>query len=84
MLVPISMLTYVFGTSNNTHRADFGNLACALVGSHGFVAALSLVMCNEPYRKFAVSPLINLWRRNKPHIRIILPDFTRSAHDQAF
>ncbi|XGW07525.1 hypothetical protein V3C99_010581 [Haemonchus contortus] len=61
MIVPIGMLQYVFRTHSSTQR-DLGNLACALVGSHGCIASLSLIMCNEPYRTFATKPLIRLWK----------------------
>nr|CDJ92726.1 7TM GPCR domain containing protein [Haemonchus contortus] len=83
MLIPISLIAYIFGTSNGTRR-NLGNIACALVGSHGFVAAQSLIMCNEPYRIFAMGLLMRVWDRKKTQALRGLPEFTRSAQQHAY
>ncbi|KAK6039479.1 hypothetical protein COOONC_23016 [Cooperia oncophora] len=53
MLVPVLMLVYVFGASTD---GGLGNVALAVIGSHGCVSSLSVVMCNEPYRNYATEP----------------------------
>uniref|UniRef100_A0A7I5E883 G protein-coupled receptor n=1 Tax=Haemonchus contortus TaxID=6289 RepID=A0A7I5E883_HAECO len=52
MMVPVFIAATLFMTNSSRRGLDF---ACIVIGTHGCVAAIMLIMCNEPYRKFATS-----------------------------
>uniref|UniRef100_A0A7I4Y7U8 G protein-coupled receptor n=1 Tax=Haemonchus contortus TaxID=6289 RepID=A0A7I4Y7U8_HAECO len=56
MLLPIASLMFMLGTMNGTGRG-IGNFIMAVFGSHGSLAAIMLILCNAPYRKFVTSPI---------------------------
>ncbi|KAK5977854.1 hypothetical protein GCK32_008461 [Trichostrongylus colubriformis] len=77
MFVPIVALMYILGTTNRVNRG-LGNLALATLGAHGCVAALTLIMCNEPYRNFMLGPIREYWQRRKPMVIVRVSESTRS------
>ncbi|XGW08224.1 hypothetical protein V3C99_010937 [Haemonchus contortus] len=76
MFIPIVTLMYIFGTTNDTKR-DLGNFALALLGTHGCVEAVTVIMCNEPYRTFVTKPLRELWKRKE--VAIVLNSAVSSS-----
>ncbi|XGW08226.1 hypothetical protein V3C99_010938 [Haemonchus contortus] len=70
-------------TRNSQANQGQGNIVLGVSGLHGCVAGITLIMCNEPYRKFVTRPLIECWKRlvrRKPHIHVRPTEFTRSTN----
>ncbi|KAK5977855.1 hypothetical protein GCK32_008462 [Trichostrongylus colubriformis] len=54
MLIPILGLVYIFVVKRNMNQG-LGNTALALLGSHGAVAAIALIVYKKQVLNFAIS-----------------------------
>ncbi|KHJ86357.1 hypothetical protein OESDEN_13897 [Oesophagostomum dentatum] len=55
-----------------------GNASLVLVGLHGTISSISLIMCNEPYRQFTLNLFIYRWLPQKPQQQVLI-SFTRPS-----
>ncbi|CAJ0592556.1 unnamed protein product [Cylicocyclus nassatus] len=77
--LPVFFLVVLFITMEPKIKF-LGNLSLIFMGFHGTVSSLSLILCNEPYRKFVVEILMNKWWPKKNMKTPLLVSFTRPSH----
>ncbi|VDO34822.1 unnamed protein product [Haemonchus placei] len=58
-------------TRNSQANQGEGNIVLGVSGLHGCVAGITLIMCNEPYRKFVTRPLIECEFSEMPNLNFI-------------
>ncbi|KAL6729752.1 hypothetical protein Aduo_000780 [Ancylostoma duodenale] len=62
-VTPVLILMYMFGTSAPIGQGG-GNFALCCMGFHGALSPVSLILCNDNYRKFTFAKMRCRYRRN--------------------
>ncbi|WKX94353.1 hypothetical protein Q1695_011535 [Nippostrongylus brasiliensis] len=64
LTIPVLLIIYSIGAAVDIGQG-FANCCMFLLALHGTISSITVVLCNEPYRKFAASFVPNRWWSKK-------------------
>ncbi|WKX94354.1 hypothetical protein Q1695_011536 [Nippostrongylus brasiliensis] len=66
LTIPILLIIYSMAAAVDIGQG-FANFQMFILGLHGTITSITVLLCNEPYRTFSLSFLPRQWWNNKEH-----------------